>query len=341
MSLLFMDGFDHYVSADIAKKWTSKGTSTTVQTTSGRRGGGCLWSSGNSAYLASKTIPSTSSFVIGFALYTLAHSNNATRLCALQQSSTAQCELYLGIDGTLRVGRNGTVVATSSLAIPLLQWVYVEWKFTIADSISANSCIVRVNGVDWINAAAGIDLKNHSTLATANELLLGSLSIGGGEIRQDDFYLCDQSGSVNNDFLGDVRIDTLYPNGDGNYSQFTPSTGTTHYTLVDETAPNTTDYVDGTNVGDRDSYALQDLAALASQTIYAVQVNAAVAKDDAGAKNASTFVRHGGTNGDGASAALGTSQAYISQVYETNPNGGGAWTESAVNGMEAGVRVTA
>ena len=103
----------------------------------------------------------------------------------------------------------------------------------------------------------------------------------------DDLYVCDSAGSTNNGFLGDCRIDTIYPSGAGNYTQFTPSTGS-NYTCVDETAPNTTDYVDGATVGDRDSYALGNLSALSSQTVYGVQVNAAILKDDAGSKSAAT-----------------------------------------------------
>ena len=158
----------------------------------------------------------------------------------------------------------------------------------------------------------------------------------------DDFYMLDQSGSAPlNDFLGDCRIDTIYPSADGTYSDFTPSTGSTHYTLVDEATPNTTDYVSSSTVGNRDSYQFQDIAALSAQTIYGVQVNAAIVKDDAGARSAATFVRSGSSNSDGAGVGLSTSQTYISQIFTTDPNTGAAWTESAVNAAQFGTVVTA
>jgi len=214
-------------------------------------------------------------------------------------------------------------------------------KVTIADSIGANTCKVRANGVDIITVAAGQDLKNTAN-ATASQVSLGHHGTSGGATpTYDDLYICDGTGGTNNDFLGDCRVDTLYPTSDGNYSQFTPSTGSSHFALVDETTPNTTDYNDGATVGDRDSYGMGNLAALTSQTVYGVQVNAAIVKDDAGAKSAATFVRSSATDGDGAGVALGTSQAYVSQVFETNPNGSVAWTETTVNAMEAGVKVTA
>jgi hypothetical protein len=83
-----------------------------------------------------------------------------------------------------------------------------------------------------------------------------------------------------------------------------------------------------------------NLTALSSQTVYGVQVNAAVLKDDAGVKSVSTMVRSGSTNGDGASVGLSTSQSIISQIYELNPNTSTAWTESTVNAAEVGCKVT-
>ena len=341
MTLLFIDGFDHYATADIAKKWNSSGATVSILPTGGRRGGGAVRHT-SSTPGTTKTIPVATSFVLGFAV----KFNTFTILpiLSLLDAGTVQCGLTVNLDGTLSVVR-GTSTAvsggTSTYTFTAGEWVYVEWKVTIADSIGADTCKVRVNGVDVITVATGQDLKA-STAATANQVRLGpSTNLSTNVWEFDDFYICDQSGSTNNNFLGDIRIDTLYPTSDGTYSQFTPSTGTSHFALVDETAPNTTDYNDGSAVNDRDSYGIGNLAALTSQTVYGVQVNAAILKDDAGAKSAAVFVRSSSTNGDGASTALGTSQAYVCQVFETDPNGAIAWTETSVNAMEAGVKVTA
>ncbi len=337
--LLFIDGFDHYVTADITKKWTSVAGSTTINASGGRRGGGSLRVGGNTA-IVTKTYAASASWVIGFG-FTSTGVATSTNICSLLDAGTVQVQIRLNVDGTLSVQRNGTNVTggTSVLALSAGTYYYIEWKVTIADSIGANSCKVRVNGVDWITVTAAQDLKNTAN-ASANQVTLGT-STTPGTVDYDDHYVCDQSGSTNNDFLGDVRVDTIFPTSDGNYTAFTPSTGSSHFALVDEATPNTTDYNDGAAVNDRDSYGMGNLAALTSQTVYGVQVNAAILKDDAGAKSAGTMVRSASTDGDGASVALGTSQTYISQIYETDPNGSIAWTESSVNAMEAGVKVTA
>jgi hypothetical protein len=346
MALLFVDGFDHYATADIPKKWNG-GTSGTpaINTTAGRRGGGALRTTGFGHYVI-RAFAATASFVMGasfkFSSFSVLGSPQA--IFALWDASTAQCDLRANVDGTLSVTRNGTALTggTSTNILSTNTEYYIEWKVTIADSIGANTCKVRVNGVDWVTVATSQDTKNTSN-ASATSLRVGQTLSPPSTITldTDDFYLCDQSGSTNNDFLGDVRVDTLFPTSDGNYTAFTPSTGSTHYTLVNETAPNTTNYNDGAAVNDRDSYGLADLTSLTSQTVYGVQINAAINKDDAGSKSAATFVRSSSTNGDGASAALGTSQLYVSQVFETDPNGSIAWTQTSVNAMEAGVKVTA
>lgn len=342
MALLFIDGFDSYATADMSKKWNSVSASVTIGASSGRRSGGAFVAPMNGTGFVTKTVSAGASFVMGAAISVAALPTGA-QIFSLFDAGTTQCDLKLNADGTFTVSRNGTALTsgTSTLAISINTFYYVEWKVTIADSISAGSCKVRVNGVDIITVATSQDTKNTSN-ASANQVRIGSVNnTSSSNLTVDDFYVCDSTGSTNNDFLGDCRIDTIYPTSDGNYSQFTCSTGSTHYALVDETAPNTSDYNDGVTVGDRDSYGMGNLSALASQTVYGVQVNAAILKDDAGSKSAATFVRSSSTNGDGASTALGTSQVYVSQVFETDPNGSIAWTESSVNAMEAGVKVTA
>lgn len=342
--LLFMDGFDHMVTADLTKKWNSVGATATVSATAGRGGGGALQLNTNSSTSSvTKTIPAGAAFVLGFRFSTPAFVS--MQLASFLDAGTNQCELRLNADGTLSVSRNGTALTsgTTAFALSLNTSYYIEWKVTIADSIATDSCVVRINNAIVLTVPAAQDTKNTAN-ASANAFRLGTATLTGGVVgtaMMDDFYLCDQSGATLNNFLGDSRIDTLYPNADGFYSQFTPSTGTSHFALVDEATPNTTDYNDGLNVGDRDSYAMTNLPALTSQVIHALQVNAAILKDDAGAKSAATMVRSSSTNADGTSVPLGTTQSYVSQIYAVNPNGSVAWTEASVNALEAGVVVTA
>ena len=335
MALLFMDGFDHYATADITKKWNSIVGSMTIFPIDGRRGGGAAGGNPSGSENLNKTLPgSYATLVFGLALKVDALVS--LDILTLKESATSHLILRLNATGTLSVVRAAsTVLGTSSTSLSTDAFYYIEIKATIHDTTGAVE--VRVNGVTCLNLT-GQDTRNAGTTGLIDNFVITGTS---GTWRLDDFYVCDTSGTKNNDFLGDVRIDTLLPNADGTYSQFTPSTGTNHSALVDEATPNTTDYNDGATVGNRDSHQFTNLTSIASQIVYGVQVNAAIQKDDAGAKSACTFVRSGTTDGDAATAVLGTAQTYVSQIFETNPSGGVAWTEASVNAAEFGMKVTA
>lgn len=336
MALLFVDGFDHYATADITKKWALASGGGSINSSGGRRSGGAY--TGSTTFMLTKGVTAGSSFVMGVALNLSGGLANTLVVFGLVDAGTTQCDLRVNTDLTLSVTRNGTALTSGTSSNTLTTgtgiYNYVEWKVTIADSISAASCVVKVNGVTWITVATGQDTKATAN-TTASSFTLGSTSNIFNAAFFDDLYLCDQSGSTNNDFLGDCRIDTLLPNGDGNYTSFTPSTGTTHYLLVDESTPNTTDYNESSTATNKDSYQMVNLGALASQTIYGVQVLGAVLKDDAGARSIKVGVRSSSTDSVSAAQAVTTSQFYYNNIHETNPATAVAWTESGVNAAEA------
>lgn len=335
MALLFIDGFDHYATADMLKKWSTQGTySPTINATAGRRGGGGLVVGSTSTSTSlSKSLSAVSTVIVGVA-FKIGSTAQAGETIRLYEGATQHISLYYS-SGTFKLYRGsntGTLLATGTTSVSASTWVYIELKVTIHDTTGAYE--LRLNGVTEFSAT-NVDTRNGGTSGVVD-----SVSLGGYTGTFDDFYLCDTSGTTNNNFLGDCRIDTLYPSGAGNYTQFTPSTGS-NYTCVDETTPNTTDYVSSATSGNRDSYAFADLAALGSESIYGVQVNAYAQKSDAGTRSLGTMVRLSGTDADGASVGLGTTTySYISQVFEKDPSAA-AWTEANVNAAEFGVKVTA
>ncbi len=337
--ITFMDGFDHYATADINKKWTAVNGSPTIGA-AGRRLSGQFRSQSLNNFVT-KTLPATGSWVIGFALMLESMPGAPTTIVSLIDVSTIQCDLRVNSDGTLSVTRGGTALTggTSATAISSGSYYYIEWKVTIADSIAASSCKVRISGVDAITVAAGQDTKV-SVNSSANQIRVG-LSGGSSVVANyDDLYVCDQTGTTNNDFLGDCRVDTQFPTADGATTNFAPSTGTAHYSLVDEVAPNTTDYVSSSTAGDRDLYEFADLTALTASTVYGVQVNSAASKDDAGSRSIALTARSSSTNVDGSTQALSTSQLIHSSVFEAD-SASAAWTQTSVNAAQFGVKVAA
>jgi hypothetical protein len=345
MALIFFTGFDTYATADITKEFTTvTGFSTSVPgiyETGGRRGGGALRAPNNESFGSSAliTLPSSvTTFVCGFAFYANIFYTDKT-FALFKDSGTKQLELQMNSDGTIDVTRNGTVLGTSSASMSTFTYHYIEFKATINNS--TGSYELRLDGVN-ILSASGVDTQNTAN-ASINSVTLGSPSENMGGVgyfdvdwRYDDFYVLDTTGSApNNNFLGDVRIDSVYPTGDGNYTQYSLSTGSSHYQLVDEATPNTTDYVYNGTDGNKDSFAMGNVAALTAQTIYGVRVKAAALKDDAGTRTLKVGVRSGSTDSVSSAQALTTSQLYVSHILETDPNTSAAWTESGVNALES------
>jgi hypothetical protein len=238
---------------------------------------------------------------------------------------------------SVRRGNTGATVLASAPtgSFPTAAWFYAEIKIVFSNTVGTVE--VRINGTALITAT-GLDTNNSTTVGS--DLIAIQTPNAGGNRQIDDFYICNGSGSVNNNFLGDVRVATLAPTGNGASSQLAGSDGnsTDNYLLVDESPYNTTDYVSSSTSGQKDSYAMADLPGSAS-SVLAVQQVATLIKTDAGAIQAKHLVRSGATNYT--TAGFNLSAGYVTYFYvrETDPNTSAAWTVSNVNAHEAGIEV--
>jgi hypothetical protein len=155
-------------------------------------------------------------------------------------------------------------------------------------------------------------------------------------------YVVDTSGTDQTTFCGDVHVETTLPTSDGANTDFTPDTGTTHYTQVDDSTSTFPDgdstYVASSDVNDKDTYGFADLAILTG-TVYAIQTNIYARKDDAATREIAPVIRQGGSDYDGTTVALSTSYAFKSQIYENDPSDSANWTVGKVNSAEFGVKV--
>lgn len=235
--------------------------------------------------------------------------------------------------------RRGTTTGTQlggSYSTPT-GWFYIEAKITIGDG-TAGSVIVKVNEAEVINTG-GTDTKNGGTNTSVDNFRYGQTG-GGSGASFDDVYALNTSGATNNDFLGDVRVLTLTPSGNGNSSQLTGSDGnsTDNYLLVDEKPYSTADYVQSSTATQKDTYTLEDMPA-GAVTVFAVQDVAIANKNDAGYRGIKHVVRRGGTDYATTAKAIGVSAATYTNIRETDPSTSTAWVPANIDGMEAGVEI--
>ena len=121
--------------------------------------------------------------------------------------------------------------------VPSNNWYYLEISVTIDDAIG--EVHVRLNGSTTDEVSYTGDTKN---AGTATDIDAVRFAFSG---RIADVYVLNSLGSMNNNFLGDVAVRTLIPDGNGTSSQLTGSDGNTtdNYLLVDEHNYSSADYV--------------------------------------------------------------------------------------------------
>lgn len=248
---------------------------------------------------------------------------------------TLHANFIINANGSISIRRGSTVVATS-VATGLLvvgAWNYFEFTSTISDTVGVAE--VRLNGVVVVTFTG--DTKNAGTGTNIDTVEVVGIT-GANNCWVDDLYILNDLGSAPyNAPLGDVRVYNSVPTGAGANTGLTPSTGA-NWAAVDELPPSATDFVSGSTVGTKDTYALADLPAGVG-TIFGVQVVALAKKTDAGARSIKPLVRTGGTDYAGSTVALSVSDASIIDTRQVSPNTSAAWTVANVNALEAGVEI--
>jgi hypothetical protein len=230
----------------------------------------------------------------------------------------------------------GSTVATGSTILAVNTWYYIELEVVVAGA--SGTCELRLNGIAG-EVPSTTGNFGSTAIGRIQFSYWGPANSSGLYGYFDDIYVADSTGAApRNTFMGDNRVETLYPVADGANTAWTPSSGTAHWSRVNETTPDgDTTYVSSSNPGDRDSYQYNSLSTLVG-VVHGVQTNLLARKDDAAARQIADVIRMGGTNYDGTTTAgLTTSYLYYSTIHNQAPTGSD-WTISSVNTTEFGVK---
>jgi hypothetical protein len=325
MSLLWADPFDG-VMQGLDKYPQFAGS---YSSTYGRNGTGLqVLVSGTSGTVALERFPTASDEItVGAWHYVATGSPSPFQSDTVFALSTAVGSQLLKLtwrEDQLRITDSGqnTVVSISGL-VPRLTWHYIEWQLSRVNQ----STEVRVNGATVYS--------NNSFGAAAGQLTRFWCERNRGHTYYlDDLYILNSTGTSFNDFLGPVRMEALAANADGSRSQLTPSTGTAHYSLINDGSDST--YVEGAategdlydfaNSSDSDDVigALQYVRMFDSAS--AGITGRAICKPDA-------------TEHDGDDHTLGSTAATYAQAWPVNPDAAttSGWVLADLNATEFGV----
>lgn len=233
---------------------------------------------------------------------------------------------------------SGAAVGTSRAHLTHEEYHYVEVK--VYSHATAGTVEVRVNGCPILNLSS-VNTQASSGGAISNVDVGYSTDIyHKAYTRLDDYYVCDGTGSDNNDFLGDVTVRTLYPDGDDTVQFATTANGSysTHYENVNfgNSLPNT-DYVEDASTGNRDIYTLADSTDNFA-TVFGV-VGWAFARYESSASTYRLVCDSNGTESESGDIVASSIYRYDSFILENDPDTASAWTDSTVNAMKFGFEV--
>lgn len=331
MSLLFFDGFDHYAVGDAYGKGWNELATPSISAGNGRNGtdgvymwGGQYWIKGGLGNLAT--------FIVGVAYKPSPTSNYFLKTL---DGSTIQLQLYWDSStGYVKVYRNTTLLGTSSFTIAANSWYYFELKATIHDS--TGSYELRINGQTAVSDT-GIDTSQTGN-AYANKFGIYNTA---NDAYFDDFYICDNTGGFNDDFLGDVRVEVIFPDGAGNSTQWTPIGEASNYLCVDETSPDDdTTYVTSSGTSELDLYTYDNISVGVAE-VYGIQILPHARKDDAGEVILDHYVRVNSTDYVVGSGSMSDSYTYYPVLLEESPDTSTQWTLDEINALEVGVNRSA
>ncbi len=336
MALLFFEGFDKYgTAAQMLQQANYASTSTpSIVTTTPRTGRACLEVM-NNQNARFNVAPSGNVLIVGAGIFFVASPNGNQFPLQLWASNTGRVNISLATSpsGQLQLRRDTTVLWASTDVEPAGTWLHYELK-AVLDHTTAGALTLRRNGQILV-ALTGIQTKIASTdLVDAVRMI--EQSPGIQRIRMDDLYICDGTGTANNDFLGQRRVRTLLPNADLQ-SEWTPNPAGSNAARVGDTTPDDdSGYVSAAAAGPVDRYGLEDLPASVA-TVSAVRVSYRVRKQDAVPAETRCFIRSGASTAQGPNDAPDVTYRYFSALFPTDPATGAAWTPAAVNALSAGV----
>lgn len=363
MAIKYMDGFEQYVnntpldaSAEYVAHLTACSSSNNSYRWTGVIGGTAITPyidnvnyrtpQTNSACLSlyrsavSMVFPANESLILGFGYRsdgTLAGDNFLIFHNSLTNDNSASgLHFRLGADGTIYAfneNSNTTIASSVTGVMSAYSWVYIELK--ISFSATTGSIDLRVNGNSVISVSGVNTLCGLASVSVLN--LAGS----GVVVNYfDDFYICDTTGSVNNDFLGPLSVYTLFPTANGSTNDFTPVGAATNWQAVANEVPTITSYVQSSVTGAKNLYQVMDLP-ITPTSVPGVLVRTYCQKLDNGPRTFQLVIKTSGVEGNSSNlqATYGTwLNAWA--IFEKQADGITSWDGAAINNMEIGHKNT-
>ncbi len=329
MTRIYTDGAEM---AD-ALWWDYHGTSVAA-VTPGASGSYCYSvGSNNTAY---KNLPtSLTEAYMRFRFKTDNFTPNSSMAYYPSFSSGSSQIIWLSTNQTyyMKINTSGGVLASGSRLMTNDTWYILEMYLKIDDTVGR--FVLKINGITDIDFTG--DTKP-SSYTSFNRLIFygGANFVGFPTLYIDDIAINDTNGTEDNSWCGDGRVERLFPNADGDMLEWTPSSGSVHYTMVDE-VPEDEDstFVYTSASMKQDMYQLSTYTPT-NKSIRRVWAEARAKDFSSQGKSIKIGVKTGSSVNLSASATVLESEPYgriYGDVYTAGSSGSG-WTSDELNVLQ-------
>lgn len=257
MSLLFADGFDHYTGA--GQKWSSTSGTVSITGTYARTGIGGVRFADQDAYVEKSGLDETTVYT-GFSIKPgVGSPTTGSGIVTILSGTEALVKVTLDSSYNVVVLDGDDTLLGSGTSIGSGSWGFLEVGALIDSSGWVD---VRWNGERVFAVTGSTDPISSGALTAVRYAGINS----GIESWVDNLYIAES-------FYGPSAVDTFLPSNSGTLTEWTPSTGTDNYALVDDTYPDTDTYVSATGITTVDDVYTYPVSYAAYQGIGAVQQN--------------------------------------------------------------------
>jgi len=340
MALLWLEGFESFGTTIgnapapanvVARKWPTVVSESFFDIETGRGGSGrSMQIAISNGRFHTPAFGTDRTLIVGFAFKYPGQGN--AYLCNLFANGSWGMTLYLDGTGGMHIRTApGGVLGTCGFTFKQDKWYWIEWKVYVDNS--AGTVEVRVGGNTVLNLT-GVDTQ-HTAYNYLNQINFKDNT--GAYAFIDDVYVCDGSGSDNNDFLGNGIVECLRPDGTDSAGWVTSSPSATHSDNVDEAeSDDNTSYVQDNTANAQDMYTYDNLSSIT--TVKGLHVNTMARTNTGVSETVNTVIDSSGTEAQSGNSFSSTSFINYSFVSEQDPNASAAWTPTTVNAAKFGIK---
>lgn len=331
-----IDGYDHAMPADIPKGYFagSAGGQVATADTAFNRGYGL---SGGDRTMQAKGGGNHQTW--RFASRMRRGGATAENFLQIRDAGLNQMYVRLTAAGDLEAyTATGSLLGTASGVFPANTWLWVEILVYIHGSSGVVIIFVSDTTTPVLNLT-GVDTQN-----TANAYAQTVFTTGDSTLKLDDTHYSWGSGvPVTGDALGDSTVISDHAVTQGDFSDFTPDSGTNHVNRVrDATAGTLADgdstYLSDNAAGDEESMLFDDLPVDITDINF-VQITAEIRKNDAASRTIKIGTRTGGTTTYDSAQNVTDTYQFLDFLQEEDPDTSSPWTRSGVNGTQGVVKL--